>query len=201
MTVVDRIRQIVAHSNYGRIFFANSFENIDEEYAGKVLSDLCKDNRLIRISQGIYLKPIMSSFGPVYPTPFEIVEAISKRDKVQILPTGAMALNMLGMSTQVPMNSIFITSGSARCINIGNRTIKLKRSVPKNFMYKGSVMPILVQAIKAIGKENINEFYEAEIKRVLKENPEEKTWNDDIQLVSLWIRRIIVKLKDEIQHE
>lgn len=201
MTVIDRIRLIVSHSNYGRIFFSTSFEDVDEEYAGKVLSDLCKEGRLIRISQGVYLKPLMSSFGPVYPTPIEIVEAISKRDKSQILPTGAMALNMLGFSTQVPMNSVFITSGSARCIKIGNRSIKLKRSVPKNFLYKGKIMPILVQALKAIGKENINEFYEQEIKRILRENPEEKTWNEDLLLVPLWIKRIIVKLKDELANE
>lgn len=142
----------------GVYFFSNSFDGIDEEYAGKVLSDLCKEGRLVRISQGVYLKPLMSSFGPVYPTPIEIVEAISKRDKSQILPTGTVALNMLGMSTQVPMNSVFITSGSARDINIGNKTVKLKRSVPKNFLYKGKIMPILVQAIKAIGKENMSDF-------------------------------------------
>lgn len=201
MTVVDRIRLVVSHSNYGRIFFLNSFTGIDEEYVGKVLTDLCKEGMLIRISQGIYLKPLMSSFGPVYPTPIEIVEAISKRDKAQILPTGTMALNMLGLSTQVPMNPVFITSGSARCINIGNGTIKLKRSVPKNFLYKGKIMPILVQAIKAIGKENISERYESEIKQILRENPEEKTWNEDISLAPTWIRKILVKLKEELVDE
>ena len=106
-----------------------------------------------------------SKFGIVYPPVGEIVKAIAKRDRAKILPTGNTAMNQLGLSTQVPMNSEYITSGSAREIKLGNRSIRLKRSVPKNFEYKGELMPILVQAMKAIGKDNLTDEHVGVIRK------------------------------------
>ena len=99
------------------------------------------------------------------------------------------------------MNSEFITSGSAREIKLGKRSIKLKRSVPKNFEYKGELMPILVQAMKAIGKDNLTDEHVGIIRKLLKENPEDKTWQDDVQLAPAWIRKIVTTLKKEIENE
>ena len=138
---------------------------------------------------------MMSRFGIVYPSVKEIVEAIAKRDNAQVLPTGNTALNQLGLSEQVPMNSEFITSGSARVIKIGNRTIRLRRSVPKNFAYKGELMPVLVQAMKAIGKDNLTEEHLGQIRRLLAEHPEEQTWQQDIQLAPAWVRKVVSDIK------
>ena len=123
----------------------------------QILSELCSQGLIARISLGIYVKPMRSKFGIVYPPVGEIVIAIAMRDRAKILPTGNTAMNQLGLSTQVPMNSEYIISGSAREIKLGNRSIRLKRSVPKNFEYKGELMPILVQAMKAIGKDNLTD--------------------------------------------
>ena len=52
------------------------------------------------------------------------------------MPTGSAALNLLGISTQVPMNAVYLTTGSSRVIKIGNRKITFKRSAPKNLEYE-----------------------------------------------------------------
>lgn len=78
----------------------------------------------------------------------------------------------------------------------------LKHSVPKTFAYKGEIMPILVLALKSIGKDDINAETLDNVYGVLKEHPEEGTWQADIKLAPLWIRKIITKTKEKIkQHE
>ena len=120
------------------------------------------------------------------------------RDKAKILPTGNTAMNQLGLSEQVPMNLEYITSGSAREIKLGKRTIKLRRSVPKNFEYKGELAPVLVLAMKAIGKENLTNEHLGIIRKLIEENPEEKTWQSDLQLAPAWIRKTLTNLRKEI---
>ena len=179
------------------VFILHDVKNLVHQ----ILSELCSQGLIARISLGIYVKPMRSKFGIVYPPVGEIVKAIAMRDRAKILPTGNTAMNQLGLSTQVPMNSEYITSGSAREIKLGNRSIKLKRSVPKNFEYKGELMPILVQAMKAIGKDNLTDEHVGIIRKLLKEHPEDNTWQDDVQLAPAWIRKIVTTLKKEIENE
>ena len=207
MAVLKDIRKTIDESRCGSLFFNNSFPEYDDEYVRHILSDLCKQDVIVRIAFGVYLKPLQSKFGIVYPPVDEIVSAIAKRDNADILPTGNTAMNKLGLSTQVPMNSEYITSGSARKMKIGKRiihlkrTIRLKRSIPKNFAYKGELMPILVQAMKAIGKDNLTEEHRGVIRKLLKEHPEVNTWKKDLQLAPLWIRKVLSTLKNEIDNE
>ena len=105
MTVYKQIESKVLKSKDGTLFFTSSFPGYDEEYVGQVLSDLCRKDILVRIAFGIYLKPVRSRFGIVYPQPSEVVAAIARRDKAKILPSGNTAAYHLGLTTQVP-NSI-----------------------------------------------------------------------------------------------
>ena len=198
MTVIEDIKRTIDKSSDGTLFFNNSFSEYDEGYVRHVLSDLCAQGLLERIAFGIYLKPVRSRFGVVYPPVSDIVNAIAVRDKSKILPTGNTAMYQLGLSEQVPMNLEYITSGSAREIKVGNRTIKLRRSVPKNFEYKGELVPVLVLAIKAIGKENLTNEHLGIIRRLMEEHPEEKTWQNDLQLAPAWIRKVLSNLRKDI---
>ena len=198
MTIKEKIANIIERSSNGKLFFNNSFPKYDDDYVRQILAELCSQGVIARISFGIYVKPIESKFGIVYPPISDIVKAIAKRDKAKILPTGNTAMNLLGLSTQVPMNSEYITSGSAREIKLGNRTIRLKRSVPKNFDYKGELMPVLVQALKAIGQNNLTDEHLGIIRKLLTEYPEEKTWQKDVQLAPTWVRKIVTTLKKDI---
>ena len=201
MTINENIANLINRSEEGRLFFNSSFSEYNDVYVREILSGLCEQGLIVRISFGIYVKPMRSKFGIVYPPISEIVRAIAKRDKAKILPTGNTAMNLLGLSTQVPMNSEYITSGTAREIKLGNRIIRLKRSVPKNFEYKGEMMPVLVQAMKAIGKDNLTDEHHGIVRKLLTEHPEEKTWQKDMQLAPAWIREIITNLKKKIENE
>ena len=73
------------------------------------------------------------------------------------MPTGAMALHALGLSTQVPMNVVYLTDGAARKITLGRRKIVFKKTAPKNLAAIGKISGLAIQAMKEIGKEKINE--------------------------------------------
>ena len=168
---------------------------------GKVLSDFVRQGILHRLSRGIYLKAKETKFGIIYPTTEDIAIAIAERDNAEILPTGSTALNMLGLSEQVTMTPVFLTSGSARKIKCGNRTITFKRGVPKNFALKGKMTRLLVQAMKAIGERNYNEEWERAINVILNKYPENATMPDDLKVMPTWIKKNIIKILSKNTHE
>ena len=202
MLISNKEKKVVDidEADTGTLFFNNSFPEYNDEYVGKVLSDFVRQRLLLRLSRGIYLKAKKTKFGIVYPTTEEIARAIAERDNAEILPTGGTALNMLGLSEQVTMSPVFLTSGSARKIKCGNRTITFKRGVPKNFALKGQVTRLLVQAMKAIGERNYNNEWESAISVILSRYPEDKTMTDDLKVMPTWIRRIIIKILNS-KHE
>jgi predicted transcriptional regulator of viral defense system len=93
----------------------------------KALDRLEDKKYLVRVAQGIYVRPKISKLiGSLIPTAEEVAEAIAKRDRIRTIPTGSYALNALGLSTQVPMNIVLLTDGSPREIKVGRRKIKFK---------------------------------------------------------------------------
>jgi hypothetical protein len=145
------------------------------------------------VAQGIYVLPKESSFlGKLIPSAEEVAEAIAKRDRIRTLPTGSYALNALGLSTQVPMNIVLLTDGSPREIKVGKRTIKFKKTTPKNLMTKGKISRLAIQALKEIGNGKVTDAEEKKIVNLLQK--EDKTdLKHDITLAPVWIQKIIKK--------
>lgn len=159
----------------------------------KALDRLQDKKVLVRVAHGIYLRPKISKLiGPLTPTAEEVAEAIAKRDRIRTLPTGSYALNALGLSTQVPMNIVLLTDGSAREIKVGKRTIKFKRTTAKNLSAKGRLSRLVIQALKAIGQGKVREEEEVKIVELLKEE-DVKILEHDIALAPVWIQKIMKK--------
>jgi hypothetical protein len=190
--VVNTIRERVNSAENGTLFFNNSFPEFDDEYVGKILSDLVKSGDLHHLSRGVYLKTEQTRFGLVYPPVSVIASAIAERDKAQILPTGATALNLLGLSTQMPMNPVFLTSGSARTITVDGRTITFKRAVPKNFAVKGKKRSLIVQALKYIGENNITDEDRAKISELIRKDADASNLSEDMKVMPSWIRKFFL---------
>lgn len=191
--IIDIVADRIRGADNGTLFFSNSFPEYGDEYIGHIMSNLVKSGELYRIGRGVYLKTSSTRFGLVYPSIDTIAKAIAERDNAEILPTGAMALNILGLSTQVPMSPIFITSGSARVINIGGRNIYFKRAVPRNFAVKGKKRRLIVQALKAIGEKNMTVDDYERIGTLIQEFKETEDFENDLKAMPTWIRRIFLK--------
>ena len=146
---------------------------------------------IIRVAQGIYVRPKISKLiGAITPSAEEVAEAIAKRDRIRTVPTGSYALNALGLSTQVPMNIVLLTDGSPREIKVGKRTIKFKKTTPKNLLAKGKISRLAIQALKEIGHGKVTEKEEQKIVSLLKKE-DEKTLKHDIALAPVWIQKIM----------
>ena len=148
---------------------------------------------IVRVAQGIYVRPKISKLiGPLTPSAEEVAEAIAKRDRIRTVPTGSYALNALGMSTQVPMNIVLLTDGSPREIKVGKRTIKFKKTTPKNLLAKGKISSLVIQALKEIGNGKVSQEEEQKILDLLKKE-DEKDLKHDIALAPVWIQKIMKK--------
>ena len=190
-TVEHKVRAKITYARYGEVFFVSTFHQFDVEYVTKLLAQFEKEGLITRIAKGVYVKAKKTRFGVVYPSAFELVTEIAKRDKAKIFPTGDTAANRLGFSTQVPMNASFLTSGSSRKLKLGNRTVTLTHGSPKKFAYKGKLMPELVQALRSIGEDNITESVEKRVAQLLSATLETETIEHDLLLTPVWVRQII----------
>ena len=159
----------------------------------KALGRLENKKVIVRVAQGIYVRPKISKLiGPLLPTAEEVADAIAKRDRIRTIPTGSYALNALGLSTQVPMNIVLLTDGSPREIKVGKRTIKFKKTTPKNLLPKGKISRLVIQALKEIGNGKVSEEEEKKMIDLL-EKEDEKDLKHDITLAPVWVQKVMKK--------
>lgn len=195
----NEIKRMVTSSRRGTLFFPDKFALTGSSDAVRsALVRLCHDGILVRVAQGIYCYPKIDTrwgSGVIPPSIEEIARGIAKRDKVRIAPTGAYVLNLLGLSTQIPANVVFITDGSQRRVSIGKgRGILFKHtSEMKTFAYSSRLMLLVVTALREIGEENLTEQQMDIIRQHLKKVPPED-FRKDIQLAPIWVRKKLQRL-------
>lgn len=179
------------------LIFASDLSKYNQDYIGDLLSIYTREGKLIRLANGVYLKTAMTKFGPVLPSPTEIAEAIARRDHAQVLMSGLAAENYFGLSTQIPMKIVFLTSGSARKLTVGNTIIEFKRGVPKNFAYKDKTMATLCLALKSIGNGRVTDEQKTILRNFLNNYIKEHDIKNDLKLMPQWVQKLLNELIGE----
>lgn len=194
LSIENQIEKVINTKRKGSLILPDDFIDYGSSEAIRKALDRLEDKKIIiRVAQGIYVQPKISQLiGPLTPSAEEIAEAIAKRDRIRTIPTGSYALNALGLSTQVPMKIVLLTDGSPREIKVGKRTIKFKRTTPKNLMAKGKISRLVIQALKEIGNGKVKIEEEQKILELLKKE-NEKDLKNDIALAPVWIQKIMKK--------
>jgi len=197
----NQIKTKIKNSRRGKLFFPDDFATLGTPDAIRLaLGKLHKSGLLMRVAHGIYYYPklnknkyIKTKYLP--PSIDEIAYGIAKRDKIRIVPTGSYALNTLGLSTQVPANAVFITDGAPRRIAVGKgRGILFKHtSEARSLAYKSRLLMLIVSALREIGEGKTTPQQLEFIKSHLS-NVSQKELNADIQLMPLWVRKILLSL-------
>ena len=185
------LRQRIEAKPEDCILFRSDFPEYPTEFVGSILSELTNEGMLVKIAQGIYTKPRKSRFGVVLPSVEKVVQAIAVRDNAEVLPSGITALNALGLSTQVPMNYTYLTTGSERTVKLSNRKVVFKRGVPKNFCYGTRLISLLVQALKALKRENVGVEELNIIQQLVSKEPDKETLIKDVDMMPAWMKRIL----------
>lgn len=176
-------------------FFPGNFATYgDIKSVSKTLERLNNDEIIIRLSNGIYLYPKIDKalgLGVLYPSVEDVARQVARRDRARIAPTGAYALNLLGLSTQVPMNVVFLTDGSQRKIKLGNnRTITFRHTVPRNLAFTNKTAQLATFALRELGQQNVRAEHLLALRRVFSTIKEESI-QADYKLMPAWIRKII----------
>jgi hypothetical protein len=197
-SIENKIFTKIKKCGRGKEFFASDFAAYGESKAiSKALANLVKKEILIKLATGIYYYPKIDKklgLGILYPSLETVAEAIAKRDKARIVPTGLYALNRLGLSTQVPTNFVFLTDGSPRRIKIGNgKGILFKHTAPRNLAFKSDLAMLLTFALKEITQEKITKEHLDRLKEVLQQIPKEHILQD-AKLMPAWIKKLILNL-------
>jgi hypothetical protein len=193
-----RILEKMKKCGRGKEYFASDFATYGESKSIlKALANLEKKQTLIKLATGIYYYPKIDKkygLGILYPTLDEIANAIAKRDKARIVPTGLHALNRLGLSTQVPMNFIYLTDGTARRVKTSkSKGILFKHTAPKNLAFQNKLAMLITFALKEITQEKITQEHLDKIKSLLQQVPKEQIMND-VKLMPAWIKSLIMKM-------
>ena len=196
-STVNKIKNEIKRRKRGRIYFADDFTSFgSSEAIKKVLLRFEKSGILIRLAHGIYLYPSIDKklgLGILYPSVETIAKEIARRDKARIVPTGLYALNVLGLSTQIPTNIIFHTDGAPRKIKVYNQFITFKHVVPKNLAYKSEILMLIVSALKEIGEQSVTDSDMKLIKQTISQETKENILCD-IHLAPIWIRKKIQQI-------
>lgn len=194
-SIDDKVLKSLRGKGRGCIFFSTDFATLGESKSVlKALERLVNKGDIIRVSRGIYCYPKVDKrwgLGVLRPTYDEIAQAIARRDKARIAPTGDQALNMLGLSEQVPMNAVYLTDGSARMIRLdGDRGIRFRHTAPKNLAFSNNLAMLITFALKEIGVDKVTSKQEKAIVSLL-QNETKESIMADLPLMPEWISLIV----------
>ena len=155
---VIKIKNRIHGSRRGWVFTPQDLSDLGgAESILMALSRLAKENIIRRLAHGIYDYPIIHpKLGAIYPPAEDIAGALVRQHKTKLLPTGAYAVNLIGLSQQVPAKIVFLNNSIRRTIKIANMTIELKQTTPKNMATAGRITGIIIQALKHIGKDQFD---------------------------------------------
>lgn len=160
----------------------------------KALSRLEAQGFIRRIRQGLYDYPhIHEKLGVIPPSVDGIAKALAQRDKTKIQPTGAYAANILGLSDQVPARVVFMTDGPPKKIKLGKLVIVFRQTTAKNMANAGTLLGLIIQAVKYIKKDYLTEKMALQLKIHLK-NIDQKTLEKGIRYAPVWVGQYLMKL-------
>lgn len=123
----------------------------------QAFSRLAKAGKLLRVARGTYAAPVASRFGSRSPTPEKVVRALAEQSGEIVVPHGASAANTLGLTRQIPIREVYLTSGRTRKLKLGRSEVLVKHA-PRWMLILGTrPAGAAVRALAWIGPEHADE--------------------------------------------
>jgi len=201
-TILDRIRQ----QGRGKVFIPKDFLDLGSRDAtDQSLSRLVRSGDILRLGRGLYHYPqINQRLGiPLGPELDEIADALARQTGSRVVPSGAVAANRLGLSTQVPGKPVYLSDGRTRQVKIGNMTIQIRHAPPKELPVGSRTSAMVFQALRYLGQTAIDDKVIGQIRRALSPD-QRRVLLQDARYTTDWIasavRRIAQEEKDAAGH-
>lgn len=158
-TVAGQILRRVRGWGRAGVFTPSDFFDLADRTTGVIdqtLSRLARRGTIRRIGRGLYDYPrINPRLGVLSPAPDAVARALARKTHSTVQVAGAQAANALGLSTQVPAHTIYLTDGPSRYVTIGRRDIHLRHASPKHLIAAGTPAGTVVQALRYLGRDAV----------------------------------------------
>jgi len=198
-TMKYQILRRIEKMGRGSVFSAKDLLDVASRSSIDVLlAKLAKSGEIRRIGRGLYDLP---KFNPdldseLSPDLHAAAQAVARRQRWKIVPEGAWAANVLGLSTQVPSKITYLTDGPKHEMAVGRRTISFKHARPKTLPGSGERFSLVVQALRYLGKQEIGPR-EIEHLRTSLSAPEKKKLLKDTRFSTEWIYDVAKRVAEE----
>ena len=190
--ILDRIRS----SGLGKVFTPKDFRDLGTRDAiDKALSRLTRSDDLHRLGRGLYSFPRMNPrlALPVAPDIGEIAEAIGRQTGSRLVPSGAVAANRLGLSTQVPAKPVYLSDGRSRRIKVGTTELQIKHVAPKELPAGSRTSAMVFQALRHIGMQAVDDRMIATLRAALS-SKQRRELLDDSRYTTDWIASVVHRI-------
>ncbi|MEX0999542.1 MAG: DUF6088 family protein [Thermodesulfobacteriota bacterium] len=184
----------------GWAFSKKDFADLGHHKAiDKALSRLAKKGTIRRVVQGIYDYPKYSKLLEQYLSPDidQAAQALARKFGWKIQVSGNTALNVLGLSTQVPTRYLYYSNGRDRIYEIGKIELIFEKTILSDIGLKYPESELIVQAIKALDKRILTMAEKKKMRDYFSPKKHARILKDT-QYTTSWVYEIIKSIfKDE----
>ena len=200
-SIENRVLSRIYGRGRGWAFFQKDFSDLGSRTSiDNALTRLQKKGSIRRVMRGLYDYPRFSDLlsGPLSPDMDQVARALARKFRWRIQPSGPSALNLIGLSTQVPGRVTYLSDGPNKTYNLGKTTLAFENTALKESGFKLPESALVVQSLKSLGQNRITDEVIIKIRKWLKPELRKKVLNDT-RSASDWVYQAIKKIcrKDE----
>ena len=155
----EQIVENASNSPEGTVLFSKGLLHLGNRSAvDQSLSRLANKGQLMRIGRGAYVYPVKTRFGDRPPDIDKALESLSRQSGETIVPSGGSAAHGLGVTTQVPVRPVYLTSGNSRNLQFGKITVELRHALKWQLVHPNKLSGNIIRALAWIGPEESDDF-------------------------------------------
>lgn len=191
-SLTDHITEVVKTIPEGSVLSPREFLHLGSRAAvDQVFSRLTKQGELLRIARGLYAAPVVSRFGKRPPSPQQLLASLAEKTGEITVPHGASAANLLGLTTQVPLREVYLTSGPSRMLQLGAQAVELRHAPSWQLLLAGTSAGTLLRALAWAGPEHV-EFFLPQMQNTLPVS-EWRNLSTVRSRLPVWLARVVSK--------
>jgi hypothetical protein len=197
--VVASVRDAIRRRGRGKVFTSKDFLDLGSRDAvDQALSRLSRLGDVNRIGRGLYHYPRLNPrLGiTVSPDADDVAQALARQTGTRIAPSGAVAANRLGLTTQVPSRLLYLTDGYSREVKAADLEFTFKHVAPKDFPPGSPTSAAVFQALRYLGQDAVNDDVLRQLTRVLPDRVRKRLL-DDARYTTDWVHQVVRRLADQ----
>lgn len=194
-SVDNKVISRIYGTGRGTVFSPSDFSDLGSRTAvASALKRHKKAGTIRQVARGLYDYPRKDpQFGVLAPSPDTVAKAIAGRDAVRLQASGAYAANLLGLSDQVPMKLVYLTSGRSRSVQFGQQQIILRHTTMRNMATAGRISGLIIQALRHLGRRHIDDHVLSVLNKRLSA-ADRKAISKDLRYAPAWVAQILRQL-------